>query len=663
MRLTVRPGSDPVARTDPTILAAMGLPGGGIVRLGRTHVLVRPGDVPGAAVIAVGPRTRQNAGVDVGEIADVIRVNPPKANRVVLGEEGGDIDARHAARALQGMPVTTGDRVALDPAYGSDGDADAGLVEVLEVVPGGFGLVGGATVVGPIGEGVVPATVAHTDGRITGDSPTTAEALLAGLDAELGVLAGWLALLTSEGNLPEAWGLPRVAGVLLTGPAGCGKSELVAAAAARTDASVHEVSLELVFKPERLVDVLEKALRTAIAPSVLFIDRLDAVVGEDGMFRTQTAAVMRWFLDAVAERPRVACVIGASSAGALDRTVSASPLLPRSLSIPPPDLARRRLLFEASLARVPTGDVDLDTLAARSAGFSGADVVAAVVHASAMAAGSGGRVTTATLVDAIADTTPSLGSVPTGEMPSYGFDRVANLDTVKERLTEAVIWPMTDPDRFSRLGIDPPRGLLLHGPPGTGKTYVVRALAHESGAAFFAIKGAELLDKYVGESERGVREVFARARAAAPAILFFDELDALAPVRGRSTTSVTDTVVAALLTELDGVSERGDVVVVGATNRKDLIDPALLRAGRFETHLHLGLPESSARRALFGVVDIPFADDVDLDELAEETDGLSFADLTGMLREAALGALRRDPTAITVAREDIASALASYRGR
>lgn len=663
MRLTVRPGSDPVARTDPTILAAMGLPGGGIVRLGRTHVLVRPGDVPGAAVIAVGARTRQNAGVDVGEIADVIRVNPPKANRVVLGEEGGDIDARHAARALQGMPVTTGDRVALDPAYGSDGDADAGLVEVLEVVPGGFGLVGGATVVGPIGEGVVPATVAHTDGRITGDSPTTAEALLAGLDAELGVLAGWLALLTSEGNLPEAWGLPRVAGVLLTGPAGCGKSELVAAAAARTDASVHEVSLELVFKPERLVDVLEKALRTAIAPSVLFIDRLDAVVGEDGMFRTQTAAVMRWFLDAVAERPRVACVIGASSAGALDRTVSASPLLPRSLSIPPPDLARRRLLFEASLARVPTGDVDLDTLAARSAGFSGADVVAAVVHASAMAAGSGGRVTTATLVDAIADTTPSLGSVPTGEMPSYGFDRVANLDTVKERLTEAVIWPMTDPDRFSRLGIDPPRGLLLHGPPGTGKTYVVRALAHESGAAFFAIKGAELLDKYVGESERGVREVFARARAAAPAILFFDELDALAPVRGRSTTSVTDTVVAALLTELDGVSERGDVVVVGATNRKDLIDPALLRAGRFETHLHLGLPESSARRALFGVVDIPFADDVDLDELAEETDGLSFADLTGMLREAALGALRRDPTAITVAREDIASALASYRGR
>ena len=238
-----------------------------------------------------------------------------------------------------------------------------------------------------------------------------------------------------------------------------------------------------------------------------------------------------------------------------------------------------------------------------------------------------------------------------GEMPTYGFEKVANLDEVKQRLTEAVIWPITDPERFRRMGIDPPRGLLLYGPPGTGKTYVIRALAHESGAAFFAVKGAELLDKFVGESERAVREVFARARSVAPSILFFDELDALAPVRGRSTTSVTDSVVAALLTELDGVGERGDVVVIGATNRKDLIDPALLRSGRFESHIELGLPEESARRALLGIADVPFGDDVDLDVLAADTEGLSFADLTGMLREAALVALRRDASAITVGRE------------
>ena len=190
---------------------------------------------------------------------------------------------------------------------------------------------------------------------------------------------------------------------------------------------------------------------------------------------------------------------------------------------------------------------------------------------------------------------------------------------------------------------------------------MVRALAHESGAAFFAIKGAELLDKYVGESERGVREVFARARAAAPAILFFDELDALAPIRGRSTTTVTDSVVAALLTELDGVSERGDVVVIGATNRKDLIDPALLRPGRFEAHLELGLPVTAARRALFDIVDVPFEDDVDLDAVAAATEGFSFADLTGMLREAALEALRNDPSAINVGRTEIDTALKRYR--
>jgi transitional endoplasmic reticulum ATPase len=248
--------------------------------------------------------------------------------------------------------------------------------------------------------------------------------------------------------------------------------------------------------------------------------------------------------------------------------------------------------------------------------------------------------------------------VSLGEVPSYGFEKVADLKEVKQRLTEAVIWPITDPDRFQTLGIDPPRGVLLYGPPGTGKTFVVRALAHESGAAFFPVKGAELLDKFVGESERGVREVFSRARVAAPSILFFDELDALAPVRGRSTTSVTDSVVAALLTEMDGVTARGDVSVIGATNRIDLIDPALLRSGRFEVHLELGLPAVEARRALLGLSDVPFAEDVDLDELARRTEGLSFADLSGMLREAALTVLREGKSELTVGWPEIEAALA-----
>jgi transitional endoplasmic reticulum ATPase len=423
------------------------------------------------------------------------------------------------------------------------------------------------------------------------------------------------------------------------------------------------VSLELVFKPQKLLELLEKAVNSSPKPSVIFLDRLDAVVGDDAMFRNQVAAIMRWFLDAVAERPRLACVLGVSSVARLPEAVARSAFLPRTLSIPPPDLQRRKLLFEAALARVPSAAIDYSTLAARTAGFSGADILAAVVHASALVAQQGTEVEEALLLRAVEETTPSLGTTALGELPSYGFERVANLDEVKQRLTESVIWQMQEPERFTRLGIEPPRGLLLYGPPGTGKTFVIRALAHESGAAFFTIKGAELLDKYVGESERAVREVFARARAVAPAILFFDEIDALAPVRGNSTNSVTDSVVAALLTELDGVSDRGDVFAIGATNRRDLVDPALLRPGRLETHLYLGLPAPESRRAFFSISDVPLADDVDIDTMIDATEGLSFAELSGLLREAALQALRRDSSALAVTRPDLDAALERYAER
>ena len=351
--------------------------------------------------------------------------------------------------------------------------------------------------------------------------------------------------------------------------------------------------------------------------------------------------------------------MGVHSTATLGDDLAQNPLLPRSLTVPPPDLERRRLLFEAALVRVPTEEIDYAHLAARTAGFSGADVVSAILQASAGAAGTGEPVDQNAVMAAIDETTPSLGATSSGEIPGYGFDRVANLTTVKQRLTESVIWQMQDPDRFSRLGIEPPRGLLLYGPPGTGKTYVIRALANESGAAFFPIKGAELLDKWVGESERAVREVFSRARAVAPAILFFDEIDALAPIRGNSTNSVTDSVVAALLTEMDGVSDRGDVFVIGATNRRDLVDPALLRPGRLEVHLRLGLPAPEARRAFFDISDVPFADDVDIDQLVEITDDMSFADLSGVLREAALIALRRDSSAISVTRQELVTAVSA----
>ena len=421
----------------------------------------------------------------------------------------------------------------------------------------------------------------------------------AGLDGELATLTGWLTLLTARDDLPRSWGLPDVAGVILDGPSGGGKSALVAAAAEAAGSEVREMKVDLVFKPARLLTMLETAVRATRAPGVIFIDRIDAVAGEEAMYRNQVAAILRWFIDAVAEKRGVAMVLGATDASVLAGDLANSPLLPRTMSIPPPNNHRRKLLFSSALSRVPTSDLDPGHLASQSAGFSAADVVAAVLEASARAAGASRPVTQEDLEAAIEATTPSLGAAPIGEIPSYGFERVANLVDIKERLTESVIWQMQDPERFTRLGVDPPKGLLLYGPPGTGKTYVMRALAHESGAAFFPIKGAELLDKWVGESERAVREVFARAGAVAPSILFFDELDALAPIRGKSTNSVTDSVVAALLTEIDGVSDRGNVFVIGATNRRDLVDPALLRPGRFEVHLHFDLPHPDARTTLF----------------------------------------------------------------
>jgi transitional endoplasmic reticulum ATPase len=656
MRFIIRPGSDPIARADAALLAAMGLPGGGTVALGDTHCLVSPGEVPGPNALAVGPLVRENAGIALGASVDATRAVVPQARRVVvLGAER--LDARHLARSLQGNVVTVGDRVTVHGSYGDERD-DPQIARIVSVDPGPTGMVGSRTVVHD-SEEVEPEVVSQPRGRPQGETLSTADALLTGLDTELETLVGWITLLTSRDDLPQSWGLPSVAGVIVEGPAGCGRSELVAAAAKTSGVSVHEISLDLVFRPERLLSLLERAVKNTSPPVVLFVDRLDAVAGADGAFKNQIAAIMRWFLDAVAQRPGMACVLGVHSTASLGSDLASTPLLPRSLSVPPPDLKRRRRLFEAALARVPTTDIDYDRLAARSAGFSGADIVSAVLQASAAAAGSRAPVAHDAIETAIDGTTPSLGSAASGDIPSYGFDRVANLAEVKQRLTESVIWQMLDPGRFTRLGIEPPRGLLLYGPPGTGKTYVIRALAHESGAAFFPIKGAELLDKWVGESERAVREVFSRARALAPAILFFDELDALAPIRGKSANSVSDSVVAALLTEMDGVSDRGDVFVIGATNRRDLIDPALLRPGRLEVHLRLGLPAPEARRAFFDISDVPFGDDVDIDALVRRTEGFSFAQLSGLLREAALIALRNDPSAITVTAEGLDTAASS----
>ncbi len=645
------------------MLRALGLPGGGVVSLGDTHVLVKPGEVASPSDLLVGPHDLLNSGVSVGSAAAVRRKVLGPAERVVVREVPGDIHG--LLHALHGRPATDGDTVDVDGSYMASGQGFS--LEVVSVEPDGVGLVGAHTQISTAMAtrgGPAAGSVAGRDHNAA-SVPTIATALLAGLENEVDLLTGWFSLLAGPRDLAGAWGLPEVAGVLLAGPNGCGKSELVAAAAEAARCKVVDIDLTLVFKAESLLDKLSAAIGAASGPTVIHVDRLEAVTGDGTLitFRTRAAAILRWFLDAVSEAPHLACVLGVTSLGQLHQSVATSPLLPRSITIPPPNIDRRRLLYEAATARLPSTDLDSSRLAAASSGFSGADIMASVVQASAVLARAGGSLNTDLVLESIRGVTPSLGSVPVGEMTSFGFDKVANLDTVKQRLTEAVIWPVSNPGRFSQLGIEPPKGVLLHGPPGTGKTFVVKALAHEAGAAFFSVKGAELLDKYVGESERGVREVFARARAAAPSIIFFDEFDALAPVRGRSSSTVSDSVVAALLTELDGVSERGQVAVIAATNRPDLIDPALRRSGRFEVHIELGLPEVSARMKMLEMSDVPLADEVVLDDLARRCEGYSFADMAGLLREAALETLRSDQGAMTVGWSQLEAALASFEDR
>lgn len=712
MRFTIREGFGPHAVADSTMLRALGLPHGGVISLGDTHVKVAGGEVTGPTDLMLPPDLMANAGVSSGMSVDAKRAILPRAGVVRFSDHA--LEARTLARALTGHPMTTGDRVVIEAGYIDNRD-DVTLT-VTEVDPDGKGTIGPTTrfakggeapaaaptppagTAVPVGQGPVgqvgpvrqathadtasggspaaadpaqrtsddPAAPAEPVAPAAPAPPTTADALLAGLDNEVELMTGWFSLLATADNLAHAWNMPSVAGMLLEGPNGCGKSELVNEAANRAGSKVTEVDISRVFKPERLLDRLSSAANAPSGPRVIFVDRLETLTGDDALstFRTQFIAVLRWFLEEIASKPQVVCVLGINAVADLHDSIAKSPLLPRVVSIPPPDLDRRQLLFEAAFAHVPGGaKIDSHRLATISSGFSGADVLAAIVHASSMVTGRGETLTTDIAAEAVEATSPSLGSVPLGQITGFGFEKVANMAEPKQRLTEAVIWPMTQPERFERLGIEPPKGILLWGPPGTGKTFVVKALAHEAGCAFFAVKGAELLDKYVGESERAVRTVFQRARDAAPSIIFFDEFDALAPVRGSSASSVSDQVVAALLTEIDGVSDRGRVSVIAATNRKDLIDGALLRAGRFESHIEIGLPVAEARLALLNITDVNLADDVDLEQLADKTEGLSFADLTGVLREAALATLRDDESAVEVGWPALEKALRLFEGR
>ncbi|WP_103383861.1 AAA family ATPase [Pseudonocardia dioxanivorans] len=562
----------------------------------------------------------------------------------------------------------------------------------------------------PAPAGAVPA------GPDAAPAPPAAATPALGIDELVGNvdaarrLVEWLELTFRRPELLARLGGAAHLGVLVVGPEGVGKATLVRSAAAAVEAGFvaldapSAAALEAGAASQRVHDAVGAAVAAARSgtPTVLLVSEVHALLpaADPPPLATLTLDALR---GAVAT-PGVALVATTAAPEGVDPRLRAPDLVDRELSLALPDARVRTDLLRRLFAGVPTAaGIDLAAVAERAPGFVVADLLAvrreaaiqAALRATAPAdpAGAVGepepasaptaaadpdapttgtadpatagedpepQITQQDLLDAVASVRPvSMSSSETLHTGGIGLDDVGDMTEVKQALTEAVLWPLQYPDSFARLGVDAPRGVLLYGPPGCGKTFLLRALAGTGQLNVLSVKGAELLDKYVGESERAVRELFRKASDAAPALVFLDEVDALAPRRGGSTDSgVADRVVAALLTELDGAQPLREVVVVGATNRPELIDPALLRPGRLERLVYVPPPDAEARAAILRAAgrNTPLADDVDLDELGAELDGYSAADCAAVLREAALTAMRESLEATHVTAAHVAAA-------
>ncbi|MGH3595038.1 MAG: AAA family ATPase [Mycobacterium sp.] len=496
---------------------------------------------------------------------------------------------------------------------------------------------------------------------------------LKGSGAQAAKLTEWLKLALDEPGLLKTLGATTNLGVLVSGPAGVGKVTLVrAVCAGRRLVELDGPEVGALAADERLKAVAFAAKSLHNGGGVLLIADIDALLPATA---EPVATLILTELRTAVATPGVAFIATSAVPENVDVRLRAPDLCDRELGLSLPDAATRSALLGSLLQQAPIASLDLEEIASRTPGFVVADLAAlvreAALRAASRASADGGSptLTQDDLLGALTVIRPlsrsSGGQAGVGFQPGdVTLDDVGDMAATKQALTEAVLWPLQHPDTFDRLGVDPPRGVLLYGPPGCGKTFLVRALASTGQLSVHAVKGSELMDKWVGSSERAVRDLFRRARDSAPSLVFLDELDALAPRRGQSFDSgVTDKVVAALLTELDGIDPLRDVVVVGATNRPDLIDPALLRPGRLEKLVFVEPPDTAARRDILRTAgkSIPLSTDVDVAAMAADLDGYSAADCAALLREAALAAMRRSIDAADITAEDIAMARETVR--
>jgi len=481
-------------------------------------------------------------------------------------------------------------------------------------------------------------------------------------------------------------GIEPPKGVLLYGPPGCGKTLLAKAVATEADAYFIAINgPEIMSKyygesEQRLREIFEEARKNA--PAIIFIDEIDSIAPKReeviGEVEKRVVAQLLTLMDGLEGRGDVIVIGATNRIEAVDPALRRPGRFDREIEIPMPNKQGRLEILQIHTRNVPLAeDVNLAKLAEITHGFTGADLAALVKEAALNAIK---RVLNGVNIDedipseiysnlavSMDDLINALKAVhPSGlrelyvEVPEVRWSDIGGLEEVKQELREAVEWPLKNPASYERLGVEPPRGILLYGPPGCGKTLLAKAVATESGANFIAIKGPEILSKWVGESEKAIREIFRKARQVAPAIIFFDEIDSIAPLRGFSGDSyVSERVVSQLLTEMDSIEKIKNVVVIAATNRPDLVDPALLRPGRLDKLIYVPSPDVKARLEILKVLTrkTPLSPEVSLEEIARKTEGYSGADLTALVREAALNVLRRNREAIQVSMEDFEYAL------
>ena len=680
-----------IARIDPYTMDELGLKPGDVIEIegpkGKAYAIVYRGflEDAGKGIIRIDGYLRQNAGVAIGDRVKVKKVEIKEAKKVVLAPTQpirfGPGFEDFVKRKILGQVLSKGSKVTI----GVLGTALTFVV--VNTTPAGPVRVTEFThvelkeePVSEIKETKIP-DVTYED--------------IGGLKEEVRKVREMIELPMRHPELFEKLGIEPPKGVLLVGPPGTGKTLLAKAVANEAGANFYVINgPEIMSKyvgetEENLRKIFEEAEENA--PSIIFIDEIDAIAPKrdeaSGEVERRLVAQLLTLMDGLKGRGQVVVIGATNRPNALDPALRRPGRFDREIVIGVPDREGRKEILQIHTRNMPLAeDVDLDYLADVTHGFVGADLAALCKEAAMRALRrvlpsidleaeeipkevlDNLKVTMDDFKEALKDVEPSAMREVLVEVPNVKWEDIGGLEEVKQELREAVEWPLKAKEVFEKIGVRPPKGVLLFGPPGTGKTLLAKAVANESGANFISVKGPEIFSKWVGESEKAIREIFRKARQSAPCIIFFDEIDAIAPKRGRDLSSaVTDKVVNQLLTELDGMEEPKDVVVIAATNRPDIIDPALLRPGRLDRVILVPVPDEKARLDIFKIHTrgMNLAEDVSLEELAKKTEGYTGADIEALCREAAMLAVRESigkPWGIETALRELINYLQSISG-